>query len=81
MAAMLTTIDNPFDPRTEFDEWYTYDCASARKRNRTDTCSLLARLSNTSPLLSEELNDRIVEDAIDEIIRFDPEKSYKKVAV
>lgn len=81
MAALITTVDNPYDPRTEFDEWYTFDCDLARKRNCTDTCSLLARLAYTSPLLSEELNDRIREDAIDDIIRFDPEKRYKKIAV
>lgn len=81
MAAMITTVDNPFDPRTQFDEWYAYDCERARKRDCPDTCSLLARLSNTGSLLSEELNSKIIEDAIDDIIKYDPEKSYKKIAI
>lgn len=81
MAAMLTTIDNPYDPNTQFDEWYAYDRARARRMNVPDSCSLLARMANTSPQLSDELNDQIVEDAIDDIIRFDPSNAYKKIAI
>ena len=79
MAAMITTVDNPYDPRTQFDEWYAYDRDRARLHNCPDTCSLLARLANTSPTLSDELNSQIIEDAIDDIIKYDPEKSYKKI--
>jgi len=81
MAAMLTTIDNPFDPKDQFDEWYAFDCLRAREKNIPDSCSLLGRLAITSPLLSDELNNKIIEDAIDEIVRFDPEHEYKKIAV
>lgn len=81
MAAMITTVDNPYDPRTEFDEWYSFDCARARRNNHLDSCSLVARMANTSPMLSDALNDQIIEDAIDDIIRLDPDKSYRKLAV
>ena len=81
MAAMITTIDNPFDPRSEFDEWYAYDCARARQKNTPDSCSLLARIAITSPQLSDELNEKIIEDAIDDIIKYDPEGKYKKIVI
>ena len=79
MAVMLTTIDNPYDPKDQFDEWYAYDCRKAREHNLPDSCSLLSRLAITSPRLSDELNAKIIEDAIDEIVSLDPEKRYKKV--
>ncbi len=25
MAVRLTTVDNPYDPFTQWDEWYAYD--------------------------------------------------------
>ena len=81
MAAMLTTVDNPFDPRDQFDEWYAYDCLRARERNIPDSCSLLGRLAITSPRFSDEYNNQIIEDAIDEIVKGDPEQSYKKIKV
>lgn len=81
MAALITTVDNPYDPITEFYEWYTCDRDLARKGNYTDTCSLLASLAHTSPLFSEELNDWIREDTIDDIIRFDVENKYKKIVI
>ena len=81
MAAMLTTVDNPFDPRTQFDEWYAYDCARARMNDCPDSCSLLDRLAITSPQLSDELNSQIIEDTIDEIVANDPLHEYKKVSI
>ena len=35
------------------------------------TCSLLARIARTSEQLSDEENERAIEDAIDEIIKYD----------
>lgn len=81
MAAMITTIDNPFDPRSEFDEWYAHDCERARQTGSPDSCSLLARMAMTSPQLSDELNDKIIEDAIDDIIKYDPKGIYKKILI
>lgn len=81
MAAMLTTVDNPFDPRDQFDEWYAYDCLRAREHNVPDSCSLLGRLAITSPKFSDEYNNQIIEDAIDDIVKGDPEQSYKKIKV
>lgn len=70
---MLTTVDNPFNPFDQFEEWYQFDVA-----NGYNTCAYLARLANTSPSLSEALNEKEIDDVMDEIIKFNG-KMYKKI--
>lgn len=70
---MLTTVDNPFNPFDQFDEWYEFDVSKGY-----NTCAYLARIANTSPSLSDDLNNKEVDNAIDEIIKFNG-KLYKKV--
>ena len=70
----LTTVDNPFDPIDQFDSWYSFDMDKGYS-----TCSFLARIARTSDQLSDEENDREVERAIDEIIKYDFMNLYKKV--
>ena len=70
----ITTIDNPFDPIYQFDEWYAYDNA-----HNYGTCSYLARIAHTNEALPEKTNDEEVERAIDEIIANDFVGMYKKV--
>lgn len=65
--AMLSTIDNPFDPFTQWDEWLSYDLHAGHH-----TCEYLARVSINSDSLSEaqqKRNDRI---AMETIIKEDP---------
>lgn len=73
---MLTTFDNPFDPAEQFDAWYNFDMEKGY-----GTCSYLARIARTSDQLTEEENDREMERAIDEIIKYDFMNIYKKVIV
>lgn len=61
---MLTTVDNPFDPTTQFDEWYQFDI-----RKGYNTLSLLARIALVSDEQSEEDIAYVIEEAIDEIIK------------
>lgn len=71
----ITTVDNPYDPEEQFDEWYAYD-----ESHGYHTCSLLDRVANTSLFsLGEEYNDRQIELAIDEIIAHEGEELYKKI--
>lgn len=70
----LTTIDNPYDPFEQFDAWYMYDMEKGYS-----TCSYLDRIARTSNQLSDEENEKEIERAIDEIIRFDFQNIYKKV--
>jgi hypothetical protein len=73
---VLTTTDNPFDPVTQFDEWYAYDGLLGYA-----TLSYLARIVRTSDALSDADQKLAIEYAIDEIISEDPLGIYKKVAI
>lgn len=77
----LTTSDNPFNPITQFDEWYEFD-----EEKGYHTCQYLARIARIIPGLSDNLNDDIIETAIDEIvkenlIRIETENKVKYVKV
>ncbi len=71
---MLTTIDNPFDPFDNFDEWYAYDTQAGHH-----TSSFLARISVTSDELSESDHSLAIEQAIDEIVFENVLGLYRKV--
>lgn len=70
---MLTTIDNPYNPFTQFDQWYAFDISKGYH-----TCSYLARVSETSNELSTPLISKDLYSAMDEIIKLQP-LMYKKV--
>ena len=70
----LTTVDNPFDPFTQFDEWFMFDTEKGY-----NTCAYLDRIAKTSNALSDSENEEELERAIDEIIKFDYLNVYKKV--
>jgi hypothetical protein len=70
---MLTTIDNPYDPFTQYDEWYALD--EARGYHST---GLLARYVVSSDELSELDQENAVSDAIQEIIQDNPFGMYVK---
>ncbi len=71
----ITTFDNPFSPFSQFDEWYQYDT-----RMGYDTLGLLNRMSLSSSQLSEEDQNRIIEDTMISMVRMFPE-TYKLVIV
>lgn len=70
----LTTVDNPYSPFTQFNQWFFFDVEKGY-----NTCSYLARIAKTSDSLSDEENEAEIERAIDEIIKFDFRNIYKKV--
>ena len=72
----LTTIDNPYDPFEQFNAWYMYDMDKGY-----GTCSYLDRIARTSNQLSDEENEKEIERAIDEIIRYDFRNIYKKLVM
>lgn len=60
---MLTTVDNPWNPFTNYDEWYAFDNAKGYA-----TPSLLARIANVSLDLSDLDLQFAVRKAMDEIV-------------
>lgn len=73
---MLTTVDNPYDPTTQFDEWFAYD-----ESHGYFTMNLLARVVVTSDDLSDADQDAAIEDAIDDVVSNNVSGLYRKVEV
>jgi hypothetical protein len=71
---MLTTVDNPFNPFKEFDQWLSYDESQGYFSN-----ALLARVATYSDELSEADQDLAIESAINDIIKEDATLLYKKI--
>ena len=61
---MLTTVDNPWNPETQWDEWLAWDAQAGYH-----TPGLLARHTLSSDESSELDQDEARELAIDEIVR------------
>lgn len=72
---MLTTTDNPYNPFTEFDQWYAYDTQVGHH-----SLSLLARVCRTSDELSDLDNAQAIDHAIETILTEDVTGLYKKAA-
>lgn len=73
---MLTTVDNPNNPHTDFDAWYAYDEAHGHHSTQ-----LLARIVRTSDDLSEADQDAAIEAAIDEIVRENASGMHTKISI
>lgn len=71
---MLSTVDNPFNPFTQWDQWYAYDRAMGY-----ETCALLARIAIVSDDLSEADQSRAIDVAVDSILENDPFDLWIKV--
>ena len=72
----LTTKDNPFNPATQFEDWFLFDVEKGY-----NSSAYLARIARTSEQLSEQENDSEIERAIDEIISLDFMNIYTKLVV
>lgn len=70
----ITTVDNPYDPRDEFEKWRQFD-----ESKGYNTCGYLARIARTSDGLSDIDNSLAIEAAIDEIIDISGSDFYKKI--
>jgi hypothetical protein len=73
---MLTTVDNPFNPFTEWDEWFRFDTQKGY-----NSSAFLARIAKLSPDLPLDEQTRVIEQAIDEIIEENVSGMWKKVSI
>lgn len=60
---MLTTVDNPFNPVEQFDEWNAWD-----QREGYNTLAYLARVTVTSDELSPADQSAAIEQAMDDVV-------------
>lgn len=72
--AMLTTIDNPYDPFTQFDNWYAWDFQAGYH-----TPGALARVAVVTDDMSESDQLRANNEAVDEMVRENYNGMYTKV--
>lgn len=72
--SMLTTLDNPYSPFTNFDQWFAFDT-----NKNYNSCSYLARVARISDDLSEADTMLEIERAIDEIVQLNVLGVYAKV--
>ena len=70
----LTTIDNPYSPFTDFEQWFMFDVEKGY-----NTCGYLARIAHISDELTEQETTEEINRAIDEIIKYDFMNIYKRV--
>ncbi len=70
---LLTTIDNPFSPFTDWDKWLAFD-----ESKGYDCSGYLARIAIVSDNLSPDEYQNAVNDAIQEIITINPLGLFKK---
>jgi hypothetical protein len=71
---MLTTVDNPYDPFTQWDEWYAWD-----RQAGYHTPGLLDRIARLSDELSDADYHLAIQQAIDEIVRENVMAVHRKV--
>ena len=72
---MLTTVDNPFDPFTQFDDWYAYDAQMGYH-----TPAFLARVAQVSSEISEPDQQLAIQLAIEEIVEENVSGMWRKVS-
>lgn len=80
-ACFVSTLDNPFDYFTEFEEWYNFDTTHGYERmgKPYNTCAYVARIAKTSADMSEKDYNEAIEEAVDEIVRLNLTGNYIKV--
>lgn len=71
---MLTTVDNPFDPWTQWDEWFVWD-----QNAGYNTPGFLDRVTRNDSELSEKDQALVIQQAIDEIVRENVLGVFRKV--
>lgn len=74
IESMLTTVDNPYNPFINFDDWYRYD-----RDHKHYCCERLAEVVGDLKDSNEVEKIKIAESAINYIIANDVLGKYAKV--
>ena len=72
---MLTTVDNPYNPFTDFNAWLTYDI-----RMGYNTSAFLGRVAMLPEDLPEPYQSLAIQIAIDEIVKENVSGMWRKVS-
>lgn len=71
----LTTVDNPFNPFLQWDDWYAYDMMMGY-----DTCGLIMRYAPCSEEnFTEKENEEQIQYACNRILDYYKDEFYKLV--
>lgn len=70
----VTTLDNPWDYFTHFDEWNAFD-----QEKGYNTNAYVARVCMASSEMSDQEYEDAVEAAVDDIVRLNITGNYRKI--
>lgn len=71
----ITTVDNPFDPFTQWERWFNFD-----EQHNYKTCERVARLAHCDPTtLTEKENDEFVNQALISLVDMYGDNVYRIV--
>lgn len=81
VASFVTTMDNPYDYFTEFDEWYAFDISHGYDviGKPYNTLNYVARVADVNDSMSEEEYTMAVNEAVDEIVKMNLTGNYRKI--
>lgn len=74
IESMLTTSDNPHDPFTDYDRWYSFD-----ERQGYHSTAYLGRIVKQTEDLGQSVSTSAIEQAIDEIVEMNILGIYVKL--
>ena len=72
---MLSTIDNPWNPFKNFDEWLQFDLSHSY-----NTLAYVARIAKTDSEMDDKTYSDQVNKAIDDILKYNPLPIYIRVS-
>ena len=80
-ATFVTTLDNPYDFFTQFDEWYAYDTSHGYDviGQPYNTLNYVARIANVNSNMTDLEYNAAVSEAVDEICRLNITGNYRKI--
>jgi hypothetical protein len=73
---MLTTYDNPYSPFDQFNEWLLFDIQMGY-----NSCDRLGRIVKLEDDMSDVEKEKAMQDAIDEIIKYDDAGIFVRATV